>query len=77
MIYNYISVKFGIELASLNKNHIVDAMEEKHSKAEIEQTLRVLETCEMAQFAPSSSSDKSALLSESKTLIKTIEASEQ
>ncbi|MFZ6053004.1 BatD family protein [Halocola ammonii] len=76
-IYSYISVKYGIEMAELNKSHISEAMEAKHSKGEIDKTIEILETCEMAQFAPSSSSDKLSLLNDSKALIKTLEASER
>jgi hypothetical protein len=77
VVYQYLSVKFGIELASLNKLRIAQAMEEKHSKVTIEKTIQLLEACEMAQYAPGSGADKKKLVKESRELIKTIEESAQ
>jgi hypothetical protein len=74
-LYGYLSNKLNIEMADMNKEIITKYLEVKISdQAVIQNLIEVLDTCEMARFAPVSSLAEKEVFDKAKNIINDIES---
>ncbi|MCX7744516.1 MAG: BatD family protein [Flavobacteriales bacterium] len=73
-LLQYLRDKFGIEYAAINKDRIQETLQQKSIPKElIERLLAVLESCEMARFAPPGNEAQTDIYNETADIITTIE----
>jgi len=73
-IYGYVADKLKIKNASLTKDNLRDTLASKNiSESNIQQFLQIIDTCEMARYAPVAGSNEQELLSKTEQTIKSIE----
>lgn len=74
-LYGYLSYKLNIDMADMSKESITKHLESKISdQAVIQNLIEVLDTCEMARFAPVSSLAEKDVFDKSKSIINDIES---
>lgn len=73
-IYGYVADKLKIKNSSLTKDNLRDTLASKNiSENNIQQFLQIIDTCEMARYAPVAGSNEQELLSKTEQTIKSIE----
>jgi hypothetical protein len=73
-IYGYVADKLKIKNASLTKENLRETLASKNiSENNIQQFLQIIDTCEMARYAPVAGSNEQELLSKTEQTIKSIE----
>lgn len=73
-LFGYLSDRFHIEQAALNREHIARVLETKKvSDTTIQAVLSILDQCEMARYAPVSSTGSAAFLEQTKDIIYELE----
>lgn len=73
-IYGYIQERMNMGISEMNKNDIRTRLDSKKiNKENIDQLIEILESCEMARFAPMGDVSKQDLISKSKSIISNIE----
>ncbi len=73
-LFQYLSDKFKIELASMNKEVIQDTLRKKAiSEDIIQQLINILENCEIARFAPPGNEIRTDIYNETAEIITTLE----
>lgn len=71
----YLSDKLGISTAEMNRDHIVEALSQRHVSTDLIKDLgEVLDECDMARFAPGGAANKQMLFDRSKELIRMLES---
>lgn len=76
-IYNYLSAKFNLQTSELNKPNIEKALSGCLDEGEKTSLTDVLQTCEMAQYAPVGGGNKIELIERTEKLIKKVEENQQ
>ena len=73
-LYGYIRDRLNMGIAELSKQQIKERLEEKKIKPEtIEELINVIETCEMARYAPIGDVSRKELIEKSHHIINQIE----
>lgn len=73
-LYGYLGDKFNIPIAELSKEHIRENLSIRNiSQQEIDKTIKTLDHCEYARFAPVNSNSEKEIYNEAERLINIIE----